>query len=410
MSNQIELTFWNYNQFRDYKPHMLEDWIELGMTTPVTPEYDLFTTQEMEDKYFEMLNDAHNRGIQVILQIPCIYIWAFSDRDAFEERVKVAAEKFANHPAVAGLFVGEEPHGDAKEYFEGVKILRDYFPGKILYMNMGSIERTERCVLQGKETITEWTKRYVETTGSNTIGYGCYAGMLDDFTGIYEHFHNIREFVEAGKKAGAEVWATMLSSVHDYYRIPTEDDFRWQLNTCVACGCKGVVWFRIYDKLIAGNYLYSPIDEFGVKTTRFYDLARVQKRFNATYGKIMATLHHVSTRGIGVSYGGYPYFTCWENEMNSNLIADVSGRMGMVSEFIGDDGYDYVVLLNSDPRHGQTLGLTFTDDVERVDELLYNGDMIEVVAKRTNPSDILKMSYPFVAGQMTLYRIIKKAK
>ena len=408
MSDKIELTFWNYNQFSNYQPHMLEDWINLGMTTPIAPEFGLFSNDEWYAKYFAFLDDAQNRGVKLILQIPELYLWGYK-KETYIERVKIAKEKL-QHPAIAGFFVGEEPHGDAKEYFEGISILKEAFPDKVLYMNMGSIERTERCALQGKETLTEWVDRFVKTTGSNLIGYGCYAGMLDDFTGIYEHFHNIREFVEAGKKAGAEVWATMLSSVHDYYRIPTEDDFRWQLNSCVACGCKGVVWFRIYDKLIAGNYLYSPIDEFGEKTERYYALARVQKRFNATYGKIMATLHHVSTRGIGVSYGGYPYFTSYENEMNSNLIADVSGRLGMVSEFVGDDGYDYVVLLNTDPRHGQTLGLTFTDEVERVEELLYNGDMVSTVAKRINPTDPLKFSYAFVAGQMTLYRVIRKEK
>ena len=407
MAENVQLTFWNYNQFKDYKPHMLEDWINLGMTTPIAPEFHMSSNEELHEKFVQFLDDANSRGVKLILQITDLYLWGYN-AESFNKKIIAVKERYGNHPAVAGFFVGEEPHGDAREYFEGIKALKEAFPDKVLYMNMGSIERTERCALQGKETITDWTKRFVETTGSNLIGYGCYAGMLDDFTGIYEHFHNIREFVEAGKAAGADVWATMLSSVHDYYRIPTEDDFRWQLNSCIACGCKGVVWFRIYDKLIAGNYQYSPIDEFGEKTTRYYELARVQKRFNAHYGKIFGTLHHVSTRGIGVSYGGYPYFTSYENEMNSNLIADVSGRLGMVSEFIGDDGYNYVVLLNSDPRHGQTLGLTFTDSVAKVEEVLFNGEQLHSVASRKNPTDPLKFTYCFVAGQMALYRITKK--
>ena len=46
------------------------------------------------------------------------------------------------------------------------------------------------------------------------------------------------------------------------------------------------------------------IDEFGEKTTRYYDLARVQKKFNYHYGKLFSHLDHVSTAGVGMSYGG----------------------------------------------------------------------------------------------------------
>lgn len=407
MADRVQLTFWNYNQFENYQPHMLEDWINLGMTTPITPSFGLNSSEELYKKFYEMLDDAHSRGVGLILQIPDIYLWSYHDRESFIKTALVVKEKFGSHPAVAGFYVGEEPHGDAQEYFEGVKTLKEIFPDKIFYMNMGSIERTERCALKGRESITNWCCRYTKETGSNIIGYGCYAGMLVDGTGLYEHFHNIREFVEAGKKAGADIWATMLSSVHDFYKIPTADDFRWQLNTCVACGCKGIVWFRIYDKLVAGDYRESPIDEFGNKTTHYYDLARIQNKFNILYGEIFARLNHKYTYGIGVSYGGYPYYTT-PNECACDYIAGVSGRMGMVSTFVDDDGVDYCVLINTDPKLAGHLSLTFTDKVEKVEEVFYNGKQLDLKVKRNGQQGNLAMaSACYAPGQMSLFKITK---
>ena len=44
----------------------------------------------------------------------------------------------------------------------------------------------------------------------------------------------------------------------------------WQITMSAAFGCKGVIWFRLYDRDISPNYHGSPIDEYGYNTIRRY--------------------------------------------------------------------------------------------------------------------------------------------
>lgn len=408
MADSIHITFWNYNRFEDYQPHMLKDWVECGMTTPNTPIFNMNGNEELHAKFLRMLDDAKELGVRLIVQISQLFLDNYhKGEETYKKSINEFNEKYGDHPSVYGIYVGEEPGGNHTEYFKGVRLLREMLPHLRIYTNMGSIERTERMTLHGDETLADWCCDFVKASGTDIIGFGDYASMLRDDSGMYEHFHNLKEFTEAGKKAGADIWATMLSSAHEYYRIPTEDDYRWQLNTCVACGCKGVVWFRLYDKLVAGDYRGSPIDEFGLKTSHYYDLARVQKKFNIHYGKIFAQLNHEVSYGFGVSYGNYKYFVPGCNDLVENVV----GRMGMVSFFKGNDGYDYVVLLNAHQHEAGHLEISFTENVEKVEEVHYNGEQLSTLCERNGKCGALNCSSQcYAPGQMSLMRITRVKK
>lgn len=408
MAENIHITFWNYNRFEDYNPQMLRDWVECGMTTPNAPMFDMNSSKELHEKFLQMLNDAQELGVQLILQVGQLFVGNYyRGEETYRKYINEFNEKYGNHPAIYGIYVGEEPGSNHVEYFQGVKILREIMPHLRVYTNMGSIERTERMTLHGDETLTDWCCDFVKTSGTDIIGFGDYTSMLCDDSGVYEHFHNLKEFTAAGKAAGADIWATMLSSAHEYYRIPTEDDYRWQLNTCVACGCKGIVWFRLYDKLVAGDYRGSPIDEFGMKTIHYYDLARVQKKFNIHYGKIFAHLDHQVSYGFGVSYGNYKYFVPGCND----LVSNVTGRLGMVSFFKGDDGYDYVVLLNTDQHKSGHLGITFSENVEKVETVYFNGERLDTKCERNGKIGTMDCGTEcFAPGQISLMKVTRVQK
>ncbi len=370
MADIIHTTFWNYNSFKDYKPHMLRDWIELGITTPILPLFSLDGDSEAD--LTAILDDAQSVGIQVILQVDKMCLENYlNGADDYKADVEKIVGTLGAHPAVYGYYVGEEPSENTeKAYIEGVKIIREAAPDTHIYTNFGSIERTDRMMLKGERNIEDWVKNFKDYSGADIIGFGVYSQLNVDDSGVFECLYNIRTFVEAGKKAGVDVWATTLSSAHDFYRGATEDDFRWQLNMCMFCGCKGVVWFRLYDKLVAFDYRDSPIDEFGVKTQRFYDLARVQKKFNIHYGKVFPKLSHISTYGVGVSFGGYPYFTPGA----SDLITAAECRSGMISFFKDEAGDDYIAIINSDMHNSYSMSLYFSEKVAKADFIYHNGE------------------------------------
>ncbi|MBQ6789393.1 MAG: hypothetical protein IJO81_04335 [Clostridia bacterium] len=372
MANIIHTTFWNYNAFADYKSQMLRDWIELGITTPTLPVFTL--GHDKNEDLIAILDDARSLGIQVILQFDKMFLENYyNGADVYRADVMTIVDTFGRHPAVYGYYVGEEPNTDSEEaYFEGMKIIRECHPECHVYTNFGSIERTERMLLKGEQNINDWVKKFKDYSGADIIGFGVYSQLFRDKSGVFEAMYNIRTFVEAGKKAGVDVWVTPLSSAHDFYRAPTVDDFRWQINVPVACGCKGAVWFRLYDKIVAFDYRESPIDEFGIKTGHFYDLARVQKKFNILYGGLFNRLSHIESYGLGVSFGGYPYFTPGA----SDLIEHADCRSGMLSFFKDEDGNDYIAVVNTDMENSYHMTLHFSEKVAKAEFVYYNGDKL----------------------------------
>lgn len=402
MANRIKLTFWNYVDFSDYKPEMLEDWVNCGMTDPVTPRFTY--EKDSHEDFKAMLDLAERLGVKMILQINELSLEQYLN--GAEKYARIAREvydEFGIHPAAEGFYVGEEPNTTTNEaYFEGVKILRDIDPKFPVFVNLGSVERTERMLLGPDKSLKEWMSEFTSYSGTDIIGYGTYAQLLPNGVGIDEHFYNIREVVKAAKASGAEVWASQLSSAHYGYRIPSELDFQWQISTTVACGCRAVVWFRLYDKLIAPDLWGSPIDEFGEKTPRYYDLARVQKRFMAQHGEIMAKLRHVDSFGLGVSYGGYLYFLPGSNDLVESAVC----RSGMISFFKDDEGSDYVVVLNTLQDEACTFALNFTEKVEKAAILRLNGKQRVEICNRGDKKGMLAANEIWLApGQMELIKL-----
>ncbi len=411
MAKQVQMTFWNYNSFKDYKPHMLRDWIELGITLPLLPMFNM--NRDSKEDLIAILDDAQSLGVQVLLQFNTMILESIKDLDAYRAEVEKIHATFGTHPAVYGYYVGEEPNIKSQwQYFEGTKIIKEVAPNAAVYTNFGSIERTERMMLQGTQSLDEWIGKFKEHSGNDIIGFGCYSALFRDNTGSFEHFYNLNTFVEAAKKHGVDVWATMLSSAHDYYRVPTEDDYRWQINTCVACGCRGIVWFRLYDKLVAADYRGSPIDEFGVKTQHFYDMARAQKKFNIHYGKLFGRLNHVSTHGIGVSYGGYPYFvpsTTDEAGAVTDLISHADCRAGLISFFKDEDGTDYIAVVNTDTVNSYHMTLTYSAKVERADMVYYDEKQLNCHVNRNGQEGELRgQSFCLAPGQMEVIKVIRR--
>ncbi len=402
MAEKITVSFWNYNDFENYKSEWVYDWAELGINTPVAPRFNW--KSDDRKAYREMLDLIASLGMDVILQFNETYVDNYDNgADEYRALITEIHDEFASHPAVVGIYVGEEPSRESnRAYHEGVRLIKEISPEWTVYINLGSIERSERMLVEDGQSLEDWICNFADTTDSRVMGCGQYSQLCYDGLGIFEYFETLRRFVAASKKCGTDVWATLLSSAHMCFRTPTEDDFRWQLNTAVACGAKAVVWFRLYDKLIAGDYHGSPIDEFGKKTTHYDDLARVQKRFNVHHAEIFARLHHVDTYSVGTGYGGYFYFVPGVCE----FVDSATSRSAILSTFKDDEGHDYIVVLNTLQREDAPITLAFTDKVKKASLVYHNGKVMNSCFERgdrTGPA--LAQEIWLAPGQMELIRI-----
>ncbi|MCL2119387.1 MAG: hypothetical protein FWH27_13275 [Planctomycetaceae bacterium] len=404
MPERIHTSFWNYNKFSGFRMEMLHDWVNCGMTLPVSPLFE-WKNDSAED-FLQMLDEAEKLGVQMIIQVDVLFI--DNDAEQYRKTATEVYEKFGKHPAVCGVYIGEEPntHND-KSFHECTKIFKEIAPELTVYINLGSPGRMEGAALKGKLSLTEWMRNFTQFTGSRVIGFGEYDQMIPGGIKMDNYFTSLRESMEAANASGMELWATLLSSAHGPFEAPTEDQYRWQLNTAVACGCKAVVWFRLYDKLVALDYRNSPIDEFGEKTTYYYNLRRVQKRFNIHHGEIFARLQYldtcfIDTYSLDVCYGGYKKF----EKDSHDLVANAESPHGMISDFKDSDGNDYIVILNTSQTIDRPIKLTFSEKVNSADILYYNGDMTQNIFRRNGQSGGMTAVEIWLApGQMELIKI-----
>ena len=126
--------------------------------------------------------------------------------------------------------------------------------------------------------------------------------------GINMYFRNLNRYVGAAERNGVMVWNTLLSCGHFRYRVPDEDDIRWQLSTTVASGCDGILWFLWYGQNLTNNYRGAPIDELGEESATYAAIRRVQLLFHRRYGTLMNRLRHEKTYHFCKAYGGYPLY------------------------------------------------------------------------------------------------------
>jgi len=152
---------------------------------------------------------------------------------------------------------------------------------------------------------------------------------------------------------------------HYAYLCPKLDDIRWQFNTALACGAKGIFWFFWYEREPHCNYRQAPVDEWWERTQVYYDIRRVQKNFNRRYGDLFNRLVCTKVMFDRKVYGGGEKF------QPDGLVAKLEGGVPtLVGEFVDRLGRRYVMFVNLSRTRSSHLVVTFPG----VDVKLYSWD------------------------------------
>lgn len=376
--------FWNYTATGELGPEAVKDWEELGMTMAVSPEYD----PAVHDRkaLLAILDACSDRGIRVILSDSrARWGGAAKDPQGYGKRFSEAFEDFGRHPAVMGFHVGDEPRCDEAfaDCIAAHRIQLKVAPDLIPHINfLPYWEGQEQDVLKCS-SFSEWAERFTEQSGLRLLCYDHYAQMNPDEKGVHSYFTNLRKFSEAAQAAGIVPWTTLLSVGHFRYRCPNEDDLRWQLNTAVASGMKGILWFFVYLRAPFSNYRLSAIDEFGERTETFTRLSRVNRHFLHQFGDFFLHAQHKATYHVLKQYGGYAPFLPGKSSETLLDVESVHGLPAVVGLFELDGGKYAAVVNNSPTESGQFL-LHVPKTARPVQRLNWNGSWSEL---RTHAHD-----------------------
>ena len=292
MLGKFPIGFWNYPNINSYGPEEVARWTKCGMTLNQSPRFDY--EKNTKEQMLALLDECERQGMKLMLCIAGIeFRDALKDIDTMRKTYIRAYEDFGKHPATYGFFVGDEPVGkeENRACVEAYKIYLEISPELTPFLNFNPYYPGYEDHILGGQNFTEWGKEFTKESGCSIICYDCYQQMNPGTEGLDAYFLNLKMYADMANAAGIELWTTLLSTAHYRYRVPSEDDLRWQLNTAVASGCRGIQWFLFYGGF-NNNYRVAPIDEFGEETETYRYLTRVQKRFHVMHGDLLYSLKH----------------------------------------------------------------------------------------------------------------------
>lgn len=348
MKKRFVTSFWNYEHAsRLAEENCPERWAKLGMNTPMSCSCE---NDEERELVLKSLDEAQSRGQKVIVcdKHALWYELPEIGEEEYRRRIKHIAEKFASHPAFYAFHVGDEPADEHWQYMlKAVKITSEYARPFINFLPFFE-EDFLKQLKTDHNGYADMLVDAIKTTGLNQLSYDCYFQMFENSAeeGIEYYFYNLNRYRECALRAGVDFWTTLLSVGHWVFRVPTEDDIRWQISTACAHGAKGIFWFYIYGRLLESNYRLSPFDQYYEKTPTYFSLERQMRLFNDHFADRLANSSLKEVFHVGKTYGGTAFYTpdCIKG---FNIISREFKQPLIVSRFIGDDGKEFLLLVNN---------------------------------------------------------------
>ncbi len=401
---QFPIGFWNYCTMDMLGAAAVKDWAEAGMTVAMSPDF-----RPGKDQTADMgaiLDAAEKENIKVILGDSRSYWRALKDgEEAYRRGFAQALTDFGGHPATLGFHAGDEP-GSAEfdNACRAMRIQQEEAPQLTPFLNLlpwheGAHERV------GFSSWAAYLDAYVQKARPAFLCYDCYAQMnplpecLEAKGGWEMYFINLREFHAAAQRHKIPFWTTLLSVGHFKYRCPTEDELRWQLNTAVAHGAKGILWFFFYMREPHDNYRLAPIDEHWERSETFAWLSRVNRSFLKWHAPVIHDLELRQAYHIGRSWAAFPASTA-----NSKLLNWAKADQPLiVSEFADAKARDYVVVVNNSQTHSTLAEISVKGPCPQLFRVGWGGT--EVPETKAKGNDFAIAQHWLAPGQMELYRV-----
>lgn len=251
----------------------MELYRQCGFNFVMTPRFDLDNELQCS-KVTEMLRLGEEFGIKVLLNISKLCFWCYSGPDNFRNLLREAMERFASYSSAIGFFLGDEPSGEMMgKCQELYGIFCEEAPDKLPYLNLNPGQFRD-----GDD--------FARNGGCRMLSYDCYSQMNPEESGVENFYNNLNSYYKMAKAADIPLMSIVLGTGHFRYRVPSEDDLRWQLGACIACGSSALLWFTFHTPCHI-NYRGGAIDAFGEKTPTFGAMRRIHLQFKRDYADLI---------------------------------------------------------------------------------------------------------------------------
>lgn len=405
---RFPLGFWTTLRAEQAPADHPKEWAEMGFSLTMGHQY---APGKTDPAHFKALLDcAYHHGVRIILcdDRAQARTMATLGEDGYTRQLQAVVDEWGSHPAIWGVHLGDEP--DAKDYplfIKAIHLLRQLAPQWEPYANLLPwFPDTEKAV-----QTNDWgayLDGFIRDSGMKFLSYDCYTQMRSDPEALPIYFRNLKVYGDAARRNDVPFWTILLSVPHFAYREPSLDDYRWQFNTALASGAKGISWFFLYQQNIwHSNYRSAPVNQLGRKTHGYYDISEVQNIFWRTLGPVMDHLRLLRVYHIGQAYGGFELF-CGDQE-----VACLGGPNKMIMSYFEDEDdptWRYLLLVNNSQTESvnHTLALRGADVV--AEQLTYDGEwrpmegFLHDDGQVERTADGLRCPHWYAPGQAILYR------
>lgn len=211
-----------------------------------------------------------------------------------------AALKFADHPAVWGVDIGDEPSAlDFDHYGRIARTVDQCFVNQLPYLNLypnyasvaGNNEDQTQCQL-GTATYAEHIEKYVEKIDLPYISYDFYLYPLPREIGVGKMLDNFRIVADACRKTGRDFWYIPQVNGLRETDFTSEDMLRYQAYIALCYGATVINW-ACYT---GGWWCNNVLDKQGNKTEQYDKLKKINgelHRFGPEYMKYRNTDTHL---------------------------------------------------------------------------------------------------------------------
>ncbi len=351
MENKFPIGFWLY---QDVPLSDIKKWADCGLTLAQSPRYGI--NEDSLVHLREFLDECEKYDIKVLVCSGSFdFRAAIRDENECRKCFSMAYSALGSHPALYGFSLGDEPCSESELQGTAIahRIQKEIAPEFEPFVNF---------VPDGK-----LPAKLLSENRFDNIGFDCYTQMIEGSGDSYfNHFFSTFRMFRLTNHGRGKLTVTPLSVGHNNYRVPSEDDLRWQLNASVACGADAVMWFTLYSFVDEDNYRLSPFDGFGNETPTFYAMRRVLKTFNAMHADHISRLTHADT---WMTTRAYAEYTLYESGTITNLLGMESKTPGIISKFVDDNGGEYAMIVNNSPFVNDKFTLVLDEKVTNVTRL-----------------------------------------
>lgn len=364
MNKDIKFSFWNYAPFGILtNQEAVKDWVEVNSNLPMSFVYDYKLNKKEE--MLSLLDECEKNNLKLIISDTRTL---FSNlrtlsKDEFRSLVKAAYDDFGHHQAAFGFFIGDEPSPQESDLFiTAMKIVMEEMPGLTPFGNLLPYFCITDCENKDYDYYENLLDKILKESKAPLIGYDHYAQCFDDLSdqkrGLESYFIGLDEYRKICNRYNVPFYMSLLSVGHWQYRVPTEDDIRWQLSTAFAHGARGVVWFYFYQNDDDLSYRMSPFTNFGLKKTPMFDIvAREQYLFRQKHEALLNKMELVDVYHLNDEYHGSKTFK--EDEYIEKIVLD--RKMPVIISYFQEFNSDkkWVAFVNGSQKYANLFRVTF---------------------------------------------------